>query len=134
MKANNSKAIRERGWNPLNRNLLKHPDVLATKEFAPPSTASTNNQSNTERNSNESVASNVASRATTNNPSTGNQNTNQPINSNESQLERSAESDLAPTLNLANGFAGEVLADIIQYGMKQTAVQKNLSQRSFQKK
>jgi hypothetical protein len=110
----NKRAIARRGWDPLNRGLLKHPDVLKTKvtqEALPVPTAVTNSATVPT----EAFA--VPDSATV-------------FSDLSNTVSTSPKSKSLPkSLNLTTGYAGEFVTGMLQYAIKNEKNAENLNKR-----
>jgi hypothetical protein len=99
----NKRAISRRGWNPLNRGLLKHPDVLKTKVTQQTPTT-------------EAIA--VPDSATVLSDLT-----------NADTVSSSSSKSLPKSLNLTSGYAGDFVTGMLQYAIKNEKNTENLNKR-----
>ena len=111
---NNCNAISERGWNPLNRNLLTHPEVisyrLSTEHYLQSPTHS----------------SIISITMSTSNRSMESSQQQSQVSSNE--ISTNSQVDIQD-LNLERGYAGTVITDILQDALKSQQCLANLEQR-----
>ena len=105
----NKRAIAERGWNPLNRALLLHKEVMKTKKKTAVSPIEVSEES----------LGDETPRTTSSFSSTS---TSPPTPSVVKNLD-------AKYLNVSSGFAGTCVVDILQYAIKKKAIEENLNKR-----